>query len=163
MKIRYTFFLLLLMVCACGPANQPGDDDETPLLPETQTTRFILKASNGNYFVIGNEFCLTANQPDAARAEEFEKTEMPNGKFALKASNGKFICSDREKNGLLIVNRDFPGEWETFDITVNQGKATIKSSAGKFACADQSKGDIVIANRDSAGEWETFTLEFSKK
>jgi hypothetical protein len=145
--------LSLLFIIAC---NSEGIKQNQ----ELQSTKMILKASNNMYVTINADSTLLANESDAAKAVVLEKVDQGNGKWALKASNGKFISDDRGKNNILFANRAAIGEWEQFEIISTEGsKINLKSSAGKIVSADQGAGNLLLANRDQAGEWETFTVE----
>ena len=78
----------------------------------------------------------------------------------LKASNGKFVCSDLGQNAELLAKSDHAWGWEIFQmIAVGEKKVNLISSTGKFVSADQNAGNILIANRDNASDWETFEIE----
>ncbi len=158
MKTKIAAVLIsLLFLISCGTEEQPKEGAPAE---NTNSNKMILKASNNMYVAISADSTLSANQSDATKAEVFEKVDQGNGKWGLKLSNGKFVCDERMKANVMVVNRDAVGEWEQFEIvTLEGGKINLKSSAGKFVCGDQSVGGRLIANRDQAGEWETFTAE----
>lgn len=128
--------------------------------PEMQDVqKFILKSSGGNYVSLMPDKSLAANQPDASKAEVFEKVELGGGQIALKTSGGFFVSDDRSKKSLLIADRKAAQGWEMFMIIGNDLLGlNIRSSAGKFVCADHGDGDKLIANKDKASTWETFEV-----
>lgn len=119
-----------------------------------------LKASNNMYVAINADSLLVADQPDASKAEVFEKVDQGNGKLALKTSKGKFVSDDRGRNNNLVANRVVASEWEQFEIiALGESKVNLKSSTGKMVCADIDMKGVLFANRDQASGWETFILE----
>lgn len=120
--------------------------------------KFIIKADDGNYITLTQDFHLVANQPDSSKAEVFEKVDLGNGLIAIKASNGKFVCDERNENSGLIANREVAQNWETFRIIGNLKSLNIQSSTGMFVCADHGSNNMVIANKPKASSWETFEL-----
>jgi hypothetical protein len=158
MKTKISAVLIsLLFIMSCGTEEQPKDGASAE---NAKGNKIVLKASNNMYVISSGDTALLAVQPDAAKAEVFEKIDQGNGKYALKASTGKFVTDDRTKKNVLSANRDAVGEWEQFEIiTLEGGKINLKSSAGKIVCGDQGSGGILVANRDQASEWETFTAE----
>ncbi|MCE3277841.1 MAG: hypothetical protein K0S44_32 [Bacteroidetes bacterium] len=126
--------------------------------------KFIIQAHNKNYLSVTNDHLLVANQTDPLKAEVFEQIDLGNGFSALKTSQGKFVCEDRDaKTGYLYANRDQINEWETFEITYEGFyKVTIKSSLNKYVCGYSPHGDTLTASRDNPGGWETFTFKVIK-
>lgn len=150
----------LLLMMACGSSDKSNQPDQQTQAAPAPNKKFILKAANSKYVAIGSDTTLIANEPIPTKAEVFEKVDMGNGKFALKASNGKFVCDDRTKKDRLYVNRPTAGEWESFEIiAVDQMSVNIKASTGKFVTNDQVNGDAIVADRDSPSSWETFVME----
>ena len=148
MKTKIFAAVIVLFVMACGSQKK------------ADSTKMILKASTNMYVVVSSDSTLVANEPDAAKAMVFEKVKLPNGKWNLKTSKGRFIVDDRSSGNKLYANRGTAGEWEEFEIIrTGESKINLKSSAGKVVCADQSMGNVLIANREQMGEWETFTFE----
>ncbi len=123
-------------------------------------SKFILKTSSDQYISYSPEkYQLWGNQPQGSRATVFEPVILRNGKYALKASNGMFVCADRSDHSNLFANRNSPGEWESFEIIFHDSThINLKSSDGKFVCADQKLNGVLVANRNEAQDWETFSL-----
>lgn len=121
--------------------------------------KFILRGSDNKFLSITEEYNLLAeNQIDSSKAEVFEIIKIANGKTAFKATTGKFLCADQSQSGLIIVNRDIPYEWESFEVFfLDKNKIQIKGSNGKFVGKDRMRG-IYIANCNEQGEAETFFL-----
>lgn len=106
---------------------------------------------------------LVANRPEAGDWERFTLFTKPDGRIALQAANGKYICSDGDRGGLLIANRDYIGEWETFVlIPKDNGRVALRTYNGSFVAADynlvdQQRGRL-IGDRKEVGDWELFTI-----
>jgi hypothetical protein len=76
-----------------------------------------LKASNDSYVSVklNNRCELIANVGGIGAWEKLKVISLGNGKIALQASNGKYVCADGEGEKLLLVaNRGVIGPWETF-------------------------------------------------
>jgi len=146
-KISLAIISFMLLISACSE-------------DKSKSMKMTLQASNNMYVVINKDSMLVANEPDAAKAEVFEKVKQPNGKWAIKTSKGKFITDERGKGNNIYANRNIAYDWESFEIIRTEpAKINLKASSGKFICADQAVGNILVANRDAAGDWETFTVE----
>jgi hypothetical protein len=158
-KISATIIALFFLT-ACGSSDQNKTEDEKQPEVAVPSQKFKLKASNMMYVVINTDSSLVANQPDPTKAEVFERVDKENGKCALKASNGKFVCANRARKDYMLANSDNNWEWETFEIiALDQTKINIKTSNGKFVSSDASLDHTLIANRDLAQSWETFDME----
>ena len=85
------------------------------------------------------------------------------GAFGIKAPNGKFITTDRTREGTLVADREFVAEWEQFELVdAGNGLFALKGTNGKYVCAHYdlpgAHGSQLIADRPDAHEWELFTL-----
>jgi hypothetical protein len=151
--------IALFFLMACGSSEQKQEPAQTETT--AQSNKYIMKASNMMYVTIGSDQVLVANEPNPTKAETFEKMDLGNGKSALRASTGKYVSDDREKDGQLDVFREEAHEWETFEvIALDNTKVNIKSSRGKYVGADYDKLDgKLAASRDEAHDWEAFDLE----
>ena|ERR1700740_1432191 len=154
MKTKIGIALLpLLFMMACGTAEQSKEAEKV------ESNKIILKGYNDKYVTIVGDTALVASQPDAAKAEVFEKIDQGNGKWALKTSGDKFITDD---GGKLVANRTAVGAWEEFEIIPlgnNNSQINLKSYTGKIVCVDGGMGDRLFSNRDQASTWETITVE----
>lgn len=160
-KISGAILILFLMACGSNTNQTTFAPEPAPAVATAgQGQKFLLKAANSMYVVIAPDSGLVASQPDPTKAEVFEKIDLGNGKSALKASNGKFVSDNRNKNSKVDAFRDKAQGWEEFEIiALNPTAVNIKTSAGKYVCADLGGGNVLIANRDKAGQWETFFIE----
>lgn len=108
--------------------------------------RFILKASNNKFLSITKDSVIAANAAEKSGAELFEAIDMGNGKIALKTTQGKFLCADRNKGSQLMANRNSAFEWETFEVkVVNNNSITLKSSNGNFIGFSDNQTNIIGA------------------
>lgn len=150
--------IALLSLMACG--SDTSKQEETTAVESAPGTKFILKASNNQYVTMNGGMTLNANEATAAKAEVFEKIDVGNGLYNIKASNGKFLCDDRSKHDSVYADRATPSEWETFEMISNDPTSVhIKSATGKYISNDPSKGYVLIANSDNADTLETFKIE----
>lgn len=78
----------------------------------------------------------------------------------IKASNGKFLCDDENKNFVIYANRDIAQGWETFRITyLDNNRCTIQSENGLYFTAELDKSNRISGGRPKASDWETFIIE----
>jgi hypothetical protein len=157
--------LVIVTISSCGISDDINDTTAS----ENQTSsgkspvepgkKFMLKATDNLYVAINEDGSLGVTQSDSTKAELFEIVDLGNGKVNIKATNGKFLCTDESVEFKVLPNRDSAGPWEAYEI-VNMGdsKIYIKAHTGKIVCGDRNKGSVLIANRDVAGEWETFIV-----
>ena len=156
------FSLCLLVACADPEPEENVADVATgvTIALMSNTNEYVsceLNAENPNFGI------LRANRAEAKDWEKIEMVDLGEGKIALKAANGKFVCDVRNNGSLLIANRDGVGEWETFSLdSLGDGKYAIKASSGKYVSVEHTLPDSIsnglVANRDAVGDWEKFTL-----
>jgi hypothetical protein len=155
MKFKISVALVsLLFMMACGTSDQAKE--------ETESEKIVLKAYNNMYVVVSGDTAVIANQPDAAKAEVFEKIDQGNGKWAFKTSAGKFLTDEAGKDHFVLATKTSVGATEQFEFVpmdANDTQFFIKASTGKTVSCDLYQGNKLIANRDNASTWETFTVE----
>lgn len=146
-------------------AVEPGNPARTGL------PTLALRASNGMYVSCAQtpdssgQIILVANQPAIGPAEVFQPWYDDNGNMGLKAANGKFITADRGHGGIVLADRDYVGEWESFAlIDAGQGRFILKNSNGKFVSADfglpGSRRGMLVADRETLSDQERFTVVY---
>lgn len=152
-----------------GSATPEGGSPKASVGSAVLPTNIALKAAN-NAYVSSNAGLeddragiLVADRAEAGAWETFELVDLGDGKVALRASNGKFVCADRSIGGLLVANRDTVGDWETFELLSFDGdRKVLRTTDGRYVAADLAlEGDRkgrLFADRTEAREWETFTL-----
>jgi hypothetical protein len=125
---------------------------------ENGQRKIALRSFHGRYFCGGEEDGhVIADRPQRLAWEEWLLVPLGDNKVALRAANGKWLCS--EQNGNVVANRAKQDAWETwFMETLSNGKVALKSFHGKWLCSE-SDGKVV-ANREHLREWETWTLEY---
>lgn len=151
--------IALFFLMACGSSDQPKEEEKQPEVV-APSKKFVIKAHNMMYVVINSDSVLVANQADPTKAEVFEKIDQGNGKFALRASTGRYVSNNQANSFVVDVIRNTPSDWEQFElIALDQTTANIKASSGKYISADLASTNILYGNKDIASDWETFTLE----
>ena len=166
MKTTLTLCAIALFACSQPTA---GTNPPEPLEAAEPVVDLVLQASNGRYVCLElreehSKFnYLLANRETPGAWETFVRIPMGEGRWALRASNGKFVCADRAHGGVLVADRGEVGDWETFEeVPLADGRIAIRTTEGKFVCADQAReGDeagLLVANRDSVSSWESFTV-----
>jgi hypothetical protein len=97
---------------------------------------------------------------DLAGAQMLYGQSMPisNG-IALRAYNGQYVCAEGGGGGVLVANRDWAYQWETFEpVDLGNNKIALRAYNGQYVCAEGGGGGVLVANRDWAYQWETFGL-----
>lgn len=88
-----------------------------------------------------------------------DENEAQEIAITLKASNGKYVCADDGRGGVLVADRDSASAWEKFTLVrLDSNKVGICSFKNLFVCADDGFKDQLVANREVCSGWETFTL-----
>jgi hypothetical protein len=152
--------IALFFLMGCGSSEQPKQEEQKQPEAAVQNLKFIIKASNSQYVVMGPDSILVASEPIPTKALVFEKIDLENGKIGLRVPFGKYVCDDRGKEYYIYANKEHCSDWEMFEIVaVDQWTFHLKSSTGKYVSADQSLGNKLIANRDKPSSWETFRME----
>jgi hypothetical protein len=150
-------FISLLFLMACGSGEQSKDGETSG------SNKMILKAYNNMYVVVYGDTAVTADQPDATKAEVFEKIDQGNGKWALRTSTGKFLTDEAAKDHFVLGSKNQVGDTEQFEIVMadinNPSQIYLKAATGKIISTDLYQRNKLIANRDNASTWETFTAE----
>jgi hypothetical protein len=74
--------------------------------------------------------------------------------------NGKYVCADGGRKGMVTADKVKPSAWETFNILrLNNNLCAICSYEHKFVSADLGMNNEVAANRPKMADWEIFTIE----
>jgi len=128
-------------------------------------TKVYLKNSNGKFVNVNvqtNELFASAEKKEDATV--FEVNTLKRGEIYLQTLNKKIVCADRNKNNILIANRENPYEWETFNLIYKTEKiVTLKSTNNKYVFANRNENGILIADRESADLWEEFEVIIKEK
>lgn len=172
MKAHQLFPALSIMLFACAePQMKQPDPAAQPAAVELgEGTLVAIKGHMNDYVTCEmalegeNKDILAASRYSPGDWEHFTMFNRPDGKVSFKAANGKFVCWDELKGGVLVADRDQVGDWETFTLVpMDGGKVALKVANGHFVSADYDLKDArkgaLIGNRLEAHEWETFTLE----
>jgi len=156
MKTKISLAIIALsFLMGCGSSEQSKEQGTN-----AATGKFVLKAFNMKYLALGPGNVLIANQTDSTKAEVFEKIDLGNGKYNLKASNGLFVCDDRAKDDSVFADKTNASDWEQFEIiAVDEMKVNIKSSSGKYVSANLGESGVLFSKYDHSSDWEVFFME----
>ena len=79
---------------------------------------------------------------------------------ALRADDGHYICAEGGGGRELMANRDWIGEWETFELAdMGNDNVVLRANNGQYVCAELGDGSKkLVANRNAIGAWETFKI-----
>lgn len=162
----------LLATACCDPQRNEQAASTAVAAPEgfVSGTLLTIRNSEGRYVSVDHQVegdarnVLLAKHDTADTSCEFRLEVQGDGRIALRTNAGRYVCGDRDKDGLLVADRDFVGDWESFELLpAADGKYSLKTSHGKFVAADLDAADPLrgrlIANRDQVGDWEKFTIE----
>lgn len=79
-------------------------------------------------------------------------------RIALQSFNGQYLCAEGGGGQLVVANRNWVREWETFKVLqIAQSRIALQVSNGQYVCAEAGGGREVVANRGNVLDWETFT------
>jgi hypothetical protein len=119
-----------------------------------------LKASNGKFVCADHarKDIVVANRDAAWDWETFWLLDLGNGKFAIRTSGYKFVCSElNSQNKEITASRNDIEDWEMFSMIHFADKIIgFKAANGKFICVDENTKQL-LANCDSvenAGRFE---------
>lgn len=126
----------------------------------TVSTKYKIKASNGNYLSVDkSSFLVSAIEPNSNNADLFELILFPEGKYAIKSESGYLVVNEGE-NEKIFANSNHIWSLELFNLVLSEKNGVnIKSFKGKFVCADLGLENLLIANRDKPLDWENFIFE----
>ncbi len=169
----YLFFaipamaVLLGSCCDALPKSKGAEQAATNGVPALGL--FALKASNGSYVSCAmtpdstGHVLLQANKPGVGPNEVFTAKYLDDGRLGIQAPNGKIVTVDRNFGGILTADRDYVGEWETFEIVdVDSGVVALRNTNSQFVGAHYElpspNAAALIADKAQANEWEHFTI-----
>ncbi len=171
----FAISFLAMLFCSCGNELPPGQKPEqTPAATAVangipRLGLFALKASNGQYVSCSMTpdsaglITLRADRATVGPNEVFTGWYSDDGRFGIQAPNGKYIAVDRENNGLLVSDREYVGDWESFELVdAGNGLIALKNTNGQFVCPHYelpgARATQLVADRPEANEWERFTI-----
>jgi hypothetical protein len=123
--------------------------------PAAPTGGIALRAHANGKFVTGQ---LVASATAVSDDTTFTVVDAGNGRIALRARTGKYVCAENAGAAALVANRDAVGLWEQFTLVTNaDGSIALRAAVnGKYVCADDAGAAPLIANRDTVSTWESF-------
>ena len=93
-----------------------------------------LQTKQGNFVTAVPSIGLESKVNKIDVWERFQLIDLGEGKVALKAHNGKYVCAEGGGGQQLIANRDAIGPWETFILS----KSYISNSKEHFYQSDSN-------------------------
>lgn len=103
------------------------------------------------------------NNPEIIKLIPAEYDVVKQQKIYLKAANNKYMCED-QKAGKLVVDRDAPGDWETFNlIQFRDSSYCIQTFTGAYLSARMNDGNKVNSQSQKVAEWEHFVIQRLQK
>ncbi|MFK7949182.1 MAG: hypothetical protein AB8G11_16445 [Saprospiraceae bacterium] len=75
-------------------------------LVKIKDNTYALKVGSKYVSIKKNENYLIANTQKLNEATHFRFEKLPNNKYALKTTNGKYLRIDKKKNNSLVVVKD---------------------------------------------------------
>ncbi len=96
-------------------------------------------------------------------ANEINKIYQHKTAIFIKATNNKFVCSDKNLDSRLIANRDVVGQWETFSLLqLDDNHIVIQSYETRFLSAESSNNFELNTTKTKISKWEIFEIETLK-
>ncbi|MFK5635983.1 fascin domain-containing protein [Ornithinimicrobium sp. LYQ103] len=160
----------------------PREWETLTVLPEAgywadvqDSSRVRLRAPDGHYVAArGPDRVLDAAAQEPALRETVFTIVLATGeprqfghfsRFALRASDGRFVCAEGGGNGTVVANRPKVGPWETFEAHLHPEPPDsclttgIRTHSGMhFLQALKGGGAELSARGPLASEWETFDI-----
>ena len=169
--LALSLLILFLGSCCDRAATGHAPDVGAPQDPAIPVLGlFALKSSNGQYVscamtpASAGHVLLYANKATVGPNEVFTAQYTDNGRFGIKAPNGKFVTVERNFGSILSADRDYVGDWETFELVdAGQGRSAFKNSNSQFVGAHHElpapTASQLLADKPEAHDWEFFTVE----
>lgn len=161
----------VLVASCCGDLPKSPQPTAAPA-EAARLGKFALKASDGSYVSCSmtpdtaGHIGLFADRTAIDSSAVFTAQYKEDGHFGIVAANGKVITADRNMGSVLLADRDYVGDWETFELVDGgNGLFSLKNSNGQFVGAhleapgsEGRRGSQLIADRLDANDWERFTV-----
>ena len=78
----------------------------------------------------------------------------------LLAANGRYLCADLTKGGVVLANKDKAHDPETFlQLQTNDGRVAFLSINSQFLCAELEQNQQLSATGKDLGDFGLFTME----
>ncbi|MBK7946226.1 MAG: hypothetical protein IPJ85_13390 [Flavobacteriales bacterium] len=134
------------------------------------TELIALRASNGLYVCadqaegVQRPGSLFANRETVGEWERFELIKQDSSRYALRASNGRYVSAERDGAFQAVADRDSVGEWELLEVVrLDSHRVAFRTTEGRYLSAEQSEGAAcrlcILSDRAELGAWETFAVE----
>lgn len=158
-----------LFVSCAGSYLDTGGASAGSNAPLSEGVSVTLQGFDGSYVSCelgaggADRAILLANRATPGDWERFTLFPLPDGKIALQAANGKFVCADGDRGDSLVADRDSPGDREIFTVEPQEGgQVLLKTHEGSYVSADFAlegghRGRLV-GDRNEAHDQERFTI-----
>jgi TRAP-type C4-dicarboxylate transport system permease small subunit len=148
--------------------NSPNYDEAKGLikeqkkvsLPETESLKIYLKASNGKYVCADNtkNDLLIADRAVADLWELFTLTMYKNGNSVLQSHEHLYVSANLSNENKIDATRAQAADWEFFKIKkMHDNFISIQATNNKYISVDEITGQL-YGRSDSVGKNETFEL-----
>ena len=107
---------------------------------------------------LGQDGRITCTRKTVRAWEEFRVMKLNEGCIALIACNGKYVSADRNKEGLLIADRNAVHDWELFLVEPYGEYVALKATEGKYVSRREDKNGVLFASAQQVGLWELFKI-----
>jgi hypothetical protein len=78
----------------------------------------------------------------------------------LLAANGRYVCADVSKDGLVRANREKAYDWETFlQLHTADGRVAFLAANDQFLCAELEQRQQLAATGKDLGDFGLFSME----
>lgn len=159
----------VLALLGCGAPQRPDVVPEASTAPQPLSGTIALKAANGKFITadqadgIPHWGALMANRDSIGAWERFEVQPRTGGRYALRASNARYVSGEREGLFQAVADRDSIGEWELFELQEMPGGGyALRTTEGRYLAVELAEGAAcplcIVADRAQAGPWETFEV-----
>jgi hypothetical protein len=158
--VWYTGYATAVYVDRSSPRGKKFENKAKQAEEKPQTV--YIQSFRGNYCSaeLDSECHLTCNRKTFNDWERFQMLEVTDGRFALRASNNKYVFVDKKKGGLLIASKNQMEDSELFEIEPQPNSFfTLRSSDGKYVSCREDENMILKVSAKSAKEWEVFRIK----
>lgn len=155
---KILIYLIPLLLIVLGLSFVPSPPDQVSETPRNGKT-IMLKASNNKYLCVEIDSLVYANRESGSVWETFILIDLGNGRCAIKAHTGLYLCAEMDKKQEITASRKSIGSWETFTIEeITDNLFTFKGVNNKYLSVDKGSTKIFSIS-DSIGVDEKFRIE----
>ncbi len=94
-----------------------------------------------------------------ARVTNVPVAVLDRDTVTLQAANGKFICANLKREGLMVADRTDPQLWETYlMIRTTEDRVALLAHNGNFVCAELLQQQQLSATAPELGDFGLFRI-----